>query len=394
LCGCFSPTACKNIKPVALPCAYDATMELVLQTFVDRIRAASADATALCIRGGGSKHFYGEPMQGQALDTRAYSGITSYEPSELYVTARAGTPLLELEAALAEKGQCLPFEPPHYSGQATVGGMVAAGLSGPARASVGGVRDYVLGLQLINGKAEHLTFGGQVMKNVAGYDISRLLVGSLGILGLITDVSLKVLPAPPAQATLKFEMSQQQALAQLNLWGGQPLPLNASCWLRDDGVDTLYLRLRGAQAAVQAACKSLGGQRQGDAAAATDWTRLRDQQLPWFSERSNSQNLWRLSVPQTAPALDVPEPVIVEWHGGLRWVRVEAGDTAQAERLRAMTTQAGGHATLFIAASAVSSCGSARFTALPEPLMRIHQQLKKEFDPACIFNPGRLYAGL
>ena len=362
-------------------------MNSALQLITEQVRAAAAAGIALRIRGGSSKDFYGEVAPGEVLDTLPLTGITSYEPSELVVTARAGTPLTELEAVLAERGQCLPFEPPHFEGGATDGGMVAAGLSGPARASVGAVRDYVLGVTLLNGKAELLTFGGQVMKNVAGYDVSRLICGALGTLGLITEVSLKVLPLAPAEATLKFEMGQAEALAQLNRWGGQPLPLNASCWVDDAGAQTLYLRLRGAVAAVEAACKSLGGERQDSTAAAPDWTLCRDQQLPWFRERG-ARDLWRLSVPQTAPVLDLSEPPLVEWHGGLRWVRAMPDD---ASRLRAATAAVGGSATLFIAGDAHLERAGGRFDALKSPLHRIHCQLKKEFDPAGIFNRGRLY---
>ncbi|MEO7640005.1 MAG: glycolate oxidase subunit GlcE, partial [Ramlibacter sp.] len=271
-------------------------------------------------------------------------------------------------------------------GGSTVGGMVAAGLSGPARASVGPVRDYVLGLTLVNGKGELLSFGGQVMKNVAGYDVSRLMVGALGTLGLVTEVSLKVLGIAPAEATLRFEMDQAEALRQLNAWGGQPLPLNASCWTREAGVGTLWLRLRGAQAAVDAACRTLGGERQ-DAAAAAAWVLRRDQQLPWFAARGD-RDLWRLSVPQTAPALDLPEDPLVEWHGGQRWVRAVAAD---APRLREAAARAGGGATLFVAGNAHQISTDGRFDALKPPLDRIQRELKRQFDPAGIFNRGRLF---
>ena len=369
----------------------------------ERIRAAAARGEPLRIRGGGTKDFYGQALNGTVLDTRALTGITSYEPSELVVTVRAGTPLAELEAALAEHGQCLPFEPPHFSAGSTVGGMVAAGLSGPARASAGGVRDFMLGVTLLNGKAELLTFGGQVMKNVAGYDVSRLMAGSMGTLGLLVDVSLKVLPVAPAEATLRFEMDQATALRQLNTWGGQPLPLNASCWVHEDSSTsgrkdvpgTLYLRLRGAVAAVEAACRTLaaqhGGQRLDDAIAVPDWTACRNQQLPWFTARAG-RDLWRLSLPQTAPVLDLPEPPLVEWHGALRWVSVDPADTAAAARIRAAAAQAGGNATLFIANNDQPMRTTARFDALKPPLDRIHRDLKKQFDPASIFNPGRMYS--
>ncbi|TFZ06703.1 glycolate oxidase subunit GlcE [Ramlibacter henchirensis] len=362
-------------------------MDGALSDCIERIRGAFAAGTPLRLRGGGSKDFYGEPAGGEVLDTRGLRGIRSYEPSELVVTVAAGTPLAELEEVLAREGQCLPFEPPHFGGGATVGGMVAAGLSGPARASVGSVRDYVLGLSMVNGRAELLTFGGQVMKNVAGYDVSRLMAGSLGTLGLIVEVSLKVLPRSPAEATLKFELSQRQALERLNAWGGQPLPLNASLWVQEPGGPALYLRLRGARAAVEAACKSLGGEPHDEAVQAA-WRACRDQQLPWFAERGG-RDLWRLSLPQTAPALDLPEAPLVEWHGAQRWVSAEAQD---ADRLRRVAAQSGGHATLFRAGPAGSR--TQRFHPLQPPLDRIHVELKRQFDPAGIFNRGRLYPEL
>ena len=359
----------------------------------DRIKAAAAARTPLRLRGGGTKDFYAQSLQGDILDLRTLAGVTSYEPSELVVTAGAGTPLAELEALLATQGQCLPFEPPHYSPGGTVGGMVAAGLSGPARASAGAVRDFMLGVRFINGQGEHLTFGGQVMKNVAGYDVSRLMAGSMGTLGVITEVSLKVLPVAPAEATLRFDCSQAQALQWLHAWGGQPLPLNASCWLHEEGSDigTLYLRLRGAVAAVQAACHTLGKQagatlEEPDQVAA-DWMDCRNQQLPWFRARKSTQDLWRLSVPQTAPVLDLPESPLIEWHGGQRWVRADA---KHADQLRQAARETGGHATLFIAAYAHDTGTVARFDALKPPLDRIHRQLKAQFDPAGIFNPNRI----
>ena len=355
--------------------------------FVDQVRRAAATGSPLRIRGGGSKDFYAQALEGALLDTTPLSGLVSYEPSELVVTAGSGTPLLELESLLAAHGQCLAFEPPHFASGSTIGGMVASGLSGPARASVGGVRDYVLGVKIINGKGEHLTFGGQVMKNVAGYDVSRLMAGSMGTLGLITEVSLKVLPVAPLEATLRFECSQVQALQWLHAWGGRPLPLNASYWVENDGVGTLYLRLRGAVAAVEAACQTLGGDRQDQQTAAANWQACRDQQLPWHQVRSGNQDLWRLSLPQTTPALDLPDSPLIEWHGGLRWVRASA---EQGPSLRAAAAAVGGHATLFIAGCPSESCHVDRFDQLKPPLDRIHKALKHEFDPVGIFNPHRL----
>ena len=387
-------------------------MSEVLAQLQERVRAAAADHQPLRIRGGGSKDFLGESLQGQILDTRPLNGICNYEPSELVVTVQAGTPLRELETVLAGQGQCLAFEPPHFSPTTTVGGMVAAGLAGPARASVGGVRDYVLGLQLINGRAEILSFGGTVMKNVAGYDLSRLMVGAMGTLGLITEVSLKVLPFAPSEATLRFEMGQAQALAQLHLWGAQALPLNASNWVPDEVRGTaegtvggkapgevggvLYLRLRGAVAAVEAACTSMqkqGGQRMDMASTSNDWSACRDMQLPFFNP-VNNMALWRLSVPQTTPPLNLPFAQLIDWHGALRWLWAPADATSQ---IVAAAKTAGGSALVYWATDAAGQPTKpqpATLSDLTTPLRQIHTRLKAEFDPEHIFNPGRLFANL
>lgn len=377
-------------------------MDNALQHLIDQIQTAATHKQPLRIRGGGSKDFYGQSLQGELLDTRNYRGITSYEPSELVVTARCGTPLTELEAALAEKGQCLAFEPPRFAGTdgpGTVGGMVAAGLSGPSRASVGGVRDYVLGVQLINGRAEHLSFGGQVMKNVAGYDVSRLMVGALGTLGVLTEVSLKVLPVAPSEATLVFEVAQTQALNQLHAWGAQPLPLNASCWVHDttapNAPELLFVRLRGASAAVESACTrmlaDLPGRRMDLSQATTDWRACRDMRLPFFTTPPTAMQdavLWRLSVPQTTPPLNQAWPELIEWHGGLRWVWAPA--TAHAQ-MRQLAASAKGHATLFRAADASNTGATGMFDTLSSAITQIHKRLKAEFDPAGILNRGRLH---
>jgi len=367
-----------------------------LQALIDPIRAAAASQTPLRIRGQGSKDFYGASLQGELLDTSVHSGIVSYEPTELVITARAGTPLLELETTLAQQGQYLAFEPPHFGGRGTVGGMVAAGLSGPSRACVGGVRDYVLGLQMVNGRGEHLIFGGQVMKNVAGYDVSRLMVGSLGILGLLTEVSLKVMPLPAAEATLVFEMDQAHALAQLHRWGAQPLPLNASCWVLDESgeIGKLYVRLRGAAAAVNSAITKMTQERPGqtmdNAQAGPDWAACRDQTLPFFNAADHlSLALWRLSLPQTTPALELPWPQLVEWQGGLRWVWAPA---SAGIKLRDLCQAIGGTAMLFRATDPDETRANDRFESLKGPLDQIHMRLKAEFDPANIFNRGRMFA--
>jgi glycolate oxidase FAD binding subunit len=376
-------------------------MEHTLRTLTDQIAAARAHGTPLCIRGGGSKSFLGA-AQGERLDTRGLNGIISYEPTELVVTVGSGTPLLELEALLAEQGQCLAFEPPHFGWSepdsasirsATVGGTVAAGLAGPARASVGGVRDYLLGVKLINGLGQALTFGGQVMKNVAGYDVSRLMVGARGTLGLLTEVSLKVLPVAPAEASLCFVLEQHEALEQLHRWGGEPLPLNASRWVMDDSCPRLFVRLRGAAAAVEAACKKMlaevPGQRLDNAQSAPDWSLCRNQKLPFFTTQAPAQAvLWRLSLPQTAPVLDLPGHPLVEWHGGLRWLWAPL---AAGARLQAQAHAVGGSATLFVNPAAPDQPSAAHALRGDSPsLQAISQRLKLSFDPQGIFNPGRV----
>lgn len=350
---------------------------------VERVRAACAAGTPLCIRGGGSKDGYGNTPRGEVLDTRGHAGIVAYEPTELVIVARSGTPLAEIEAALAEKGQCLPFEPPRLAPDSTLGGMVAAGLSGPRRVSAGSVRDYVLGVRLIDGQARELAFGGRVMKNVAGYDVSRLIAGSLGTLGLIDEVSLKVLPLPVAETSLRFEMTQAEALDRLNRWAGQPWPIIASCW--QDGV--LTLRLAGARAAVAAAAQKLGGTKADTGATVPpdDWSALRDQKLPFFA----AETLWRLSVPSVAPPLDLPGEQLIEWGGALRWLK----SAAPAETIRAAAARVGGSATLYRAPAKLKARVGA-FPPLPAPLMQLHKNLKAAFDPQGIFNPGRMYEAL
>ena len=350
-------------------------MDQVLQQFRDRIMSATRSGIALRIRGNGTKDWYGQELNGELLDTTAYSGIISYDPTELVVTARAGTNLREIGKALAEKKQMLAFEPPRFDGLATVGGIVASGLSGPRRQAVGSVRDFVLGTVLMDGKGETLHFGGQVMKNVAGYDVSRLLTGSLGTLGLILEVSLKVLPRPFAQHSLQFVMSEQDALHQLNIWGGQPLPLSASCWVNGN----LYVRLSGAQAAVDAAIAKMGGTDLPD--AENFWDGVREQTHTFFS--APQQALWRLSLPTVAPSLALPGEQMIEWGGALRWLKT----TADAETIRSVAANAGGHATLYKGGD--KSVGV--FQPLAPAVARIHRNLKQAFDPAGIFNPRRMY---
>jgi len=352
----------------------------MIEDFRDRIRAAVASRTPLRIRGGGTKDFYGEALDGEVLDTRAHAGIVSYEPTELYVTARCGTPLAELERTLDEKNQMLAFEPPQFGDGSTVGGMVAAGLSGPRRAQAGAVRDFVLGTRIIDGRGEHLRFGGQVMKNVAGYDVSRLMAGSLGTLALITEVTLKVLPKPIAELSLRFEMPQAAAIARLNEWAGRPLPISASAW--HDKV--LTLRLSGAFPAIAAAREKLGGEAVADVEAREFWQSVRDHSHPFFQG-----DVWRIALPSTTAPLALPGSPFIEWNGGLRWLCTDN----DAPAIRAAAKAAGGSATLFRGDGELKRSAGV-FDPLPVALARVHERVKQAFDPAGIFNPGRLYPGL
>ena len=341
----------------------------------ERVRAAASRRAALRLRGGGTKDFYGNALRGEVLDTRSYAGIVAYEPTELVVTARCGTPLSDLETILDENHQCLPFEPPHFGEAATVGGCVAAGLSGPRRVAAGALRDFVLGVKLVDGRGQALAFGGQVMKNVAGYDVSRLVAGSLGTLGLIAEVSLKLAPRPQAESTLRLAMPQARALEAMNRWAGQPLAISASAW--HDG--ELSVRLSGSAAAVHAAAARIGG----TALDGAFWRELREQTHAFFS---GPEPLWRLSLPSTAPAVELDGKQLLEWGGALRWLRTSAA----AAEVRDTARRLNGHATLFRAPDKAAGC----FAPLDPVLARVHQALKAAFDPDGIFNPGRMYPEL
>ncbi|WP_019139517.1 glycolate oxidase subunit GlcE [Noviherbaspirillum massiliense] len=352
-------------------------MEQALRQFKDRILAASVDKTPLRIRGGGTKDWYGQSLQGNVLDTASYSGIVAYDPTELVITARSGTPLAEIEVTLAQHNQMLAFEPPRFGAASTIGGVVAAGLSGPRRQAAGAVRDFVLGAVLMNDKGEVLHFGGQVMKNVAGYDVSRLLAGSLGMLGLILEVSLKVLPKPFAESTLRFTMGKTDAIRQLNQWGGQPLPISASAWHGGH----LIVRLSGSEAALKAAKQKMGGEEITQAEPL--WAGLRDQSNDYFTSLGEGSSLWRLSVPSTLPPLALPGEQLIEWGGAQRWLKTEV----DAAAVRKAAQDVGGHATLFHGGD--KSVGV--FHPLAPAVAKIHRNLKKAFDSAGIFNPGRMY---
>jgi glycolate oxidase FAD binding subunit len=362
----------------------------------ERVRAAAAAGGRLRVSGGGTKAFLAGASDAETLDLRAHAGVVDYAPSELFATVRAGTPLAELEALLANHGQCLPFDPPHFdpwpaaadagprAGGGTVGGMVAAGLAGPGRVAVGGVRDFVLGVLVLNGRGELLRFGGEVMKNVAGYDLARLFAGSWGALGALCEVSLKVLPRPPGSVTLRFEMTQAEALACVNAWAAQPLPLNASVWWRG----TLVVRLRGAIAAVEAATRKLGGELIPEAFAQAFWEGLRDRRDEFFLEagRAVAQDgraLWRLALPGTTAAIAHGDDTLVEWHGAQRWMLADAQDATLAEQ----AALAGGSAQRVLGGAP----GEGLWTPLPPaaPLQAIRHRLRESFDPHGVFVPGR-----
>jgi len=348
-------------------------MQQVIQQFSETIRKAAAEQTLLRIRGGGGKDFYGLALIGDVLDTRALSGIVDYEPTELVITARAGTPLREIEAALAAGGQMLAFEPPHFAAGATLGGCIASGFSGPRRATAGSVRDFVLGVRIVDGVGEDLRFGGQVMKNVAGYDLSRLLTGSFGTLGLITEASLKVLPVPEQDRTVRFTLDEAAAIESMNKWAAKPLSLSATCYV--DGA--LYVRLSGAGAAVAATQKRLGGDAVEDGAAF--WKSVREQTHPVFTA---APALWRFSIRSTVAPLGLG-PQAIEWNGSLRWIAADLDPSLAFDAAH----KAGGHATLFRGGNKRN--GIQQFSS---GLLAVHKKLKRALDPHGILGPGRIHA--
>lgn len=341
---------------------------------LEQVSQALQNATPLRIQGSNSKVFLGRIVAGEVLDTRSHRGIVSYDPTELVITARCGTPLSELAEALDQAQQMLPCEPPSFGDDATVGGMIASGLSGPRRPWAGSVRDFVLGTRVITGHGKHLRFGGEVMKNVAGYDLSRLMAGSYGALGVITEVSLKVLPKPRQCLSISLEMDSDRALLRLAQWGQQPLPISAAC---HDG-ERLHLRLEGGEGSVAAAHDRLGGER----LETSYWTDLNEQRLRFFDE---DQPIWRVSVPNNTPGLSLPGRQLIDWGGAQRWLKSDA----DASLIRAIVNEVGGHVTCY----SHGLCDSP-FQPLPETLLRYHRSLKQQLDPRGIFNPGRLYSEL
>ena len=346
----------------------------------ERVAAAAGDATPLAITAGGTKDFLGRITQAEPLDVSGHRGIVSYEPTELVLSARGGTPLAEVAVALEERGQMLAFEPPSFGEEATIGGTIATGLSGPARPCAGAARDFVLGTRVLNGRAEALRFGGEVMKNVAGYDVSRLMTGAWGTLGVLLEVSLKVLPRPTTMRTLVFEVSAAEAVERCNAWAARPLPVTGAC---HDG-ERLRVRLAGTAGGVAAAAAALGGEPVDGNAF---WIALREQTLPFFT--SAGEPLWRISVPPGAAMAElhaIGGDMLVDWGGALRWLRTGA----PAAEVRAAAERAGGHAMLFRGGDRTGEV----FHPLAPALRKLHERLKAAFDPAGIFNPGRMYEGM
>ena len=363
--GNAAPTT--QVSIIAMP---DITDEIVQQ-----IHTAIEEKKQLNIIGGNSKAFYGRAPHGDPLHIAQHTGIVNYEHTELVVTARAGTTLEDIERALDANHQMLPFEPPHFGPGATIGGAIACNLSGPRRPYSGAARDYVLGVRMINGKAEVLRFGGEVMKNVAGYDVARLMAGAMGTLGVLLDVSFKVLPKPADELTLVQDAKPAEAIETMNQWAGRPIPLSATAYV--DG--KLYVRLSGTGSAVQAAGAHIGGDMVADAGGF--WRNLREHRLPFFE---HAVSLWRVSVPQNAPPLVLPGDWLIEWGGGLRWLTTDESPG----RIRDVARAAGGHATLFRGGDR----GQDVFHPLARTVAVLHQRLKHAFDPHHVFNPGRLYA--
>jgi len=344
------------------------------QALVDQVRAAIWNKRSLRIQGGNTKRHIGRDVDGEILSTRMHSGIVSYDPSELVITARSGTLVSHLIDTLEEHDQMLPFEPPTFSGRATAGGMVASGLSGPRRPWSGSVRDFVLGTRVITGEGKLMRFGGEVMKNVAGYDLSRLMAGSFGCLGVITEVSFKVLPKPRKTLTLRLDLRANEALDNIRRWRLQGEPLSAACHTGTH----LLLRLEGGEGSVEAAKRTIGG----DVTTSAFWSDLREFELPFFRDE---RPLWRLSVPMDTPLLDLPGDVLLDWGGAQRWLKSDA----KSVDIRQAAHEAGGFAHCYTSSPEVEP-----FHPLSEGLMRYHHSLKSQLDPHHILNPGRLYAGL
>ncbi len=345
------------------------------QYLLEQVHDARSSGNTLNIVGGGSKRFLGREQSADAtVELADHAGIVSYEPVELVLTARSGTRLRDIESTLAAHGQALAFEPPHFSEHATLGGTLSCNQSGPARPWNGSVRDAVLGIRLINGFGEHLRFGGQVMKNVAGYDLSRAQAGAFGTLGVITEISLKVLPRPEASLTLAQEQDATGAIQAMNEYARCSQALTGACWVGG----FLYLRLAGANSAVTAAARACGGDVLDDESF---WYSIKEQQHPFFA---GEQNVWRFSIKPDAQHWREDGEWLIDWGGAQRWLRGEYNfATLESE---AMVAQ--GQVGLFRGKQRKGET-----FATPSPGVKLlHQRLKKAFDPQGVFNPGRLYS--
>lgn len=346
----------------------------------EKVIKAIEQQSPLFIHGGKSKLFYGNPVvAAQSLDVSPHSGVIDYEPSELCITVRAGTPLSTIENLLTENQQILPFEPPHYLETATIGGAIAAGISGPRRAYTGSVRDAILGVQLINGEGEIVNFGGQVMKNVAGYDLSRLMVRSHGTLGVILNVSLRLLPKPESNMTLTFDANQSDALNYFKAIRVQLFPITATAWHNNQ----VFIRLSGSEALLKNYKKDIKGEELPN--ADEFWQNIRDHHDRFFQE--NNKPLWRFSLPPSSEKFArIDSEPLIEWGGAQRWVQTNT----PANIIQSIACSRKGYVTLFKG----DLPGFPRFPILEENLLKLHKSLKHKMDPHGIFNPNRIYQGL
>lgn len=365
-----------------------------LKQFAEQIQLAGTQRSKINISGGQTKSWYGDQPTGEVLSTTGYQGIIDYQPEELVITVRSGTLLSEVEAALSEKNQIFAFEPPYFASTATIGGMVASGLTGPGRAHVGNLRDFILGADIMDGLGRELSFGGKVMKNVAGYDVSRLLAGSMGTLALLLNASIKVLPKPAATRTVCFDLSQASALAQMNQWASQPLPLSASSWIGDVGNGKLTIRLSGAKAAVEAATKKLSSEIAAQTLTEDEsleyWTSLKEQSHRFFQLAAN-ENLWRFAVNPMSGPISLPGQTCIEWLGGQRWYK-SSENSLSMDQAKKIAAKHGGHVTLFRGnkPNTQSVFTSLADNPLTAPLESVQERLRLAFDPLKVFQTGRM----
>jgi len=341
-------------------------------SFKEKVVESAANDLPLQIKGGGSKAFYGNPAKGEILEVAGHSGIIDYDPAELVITLRGGCKLVDVETLLAEQGQMFGFEPPHFSNDATIGGMVASGLAGPRRAFAGGIRDYILGAKILDGRGDVLNFGGRVIKNVAGFDVARLTVGSMGTLGVLLEVSLRVIPCFETETTLCFEHENaEQHIRWINELAGQPLPISASLWHKGQS----QIRLSGSQQGIESATKKLGGD-----VCESPWQDLRELSHDFFE---NQGNISRISIAPTQ-SFSLDRDQLIEWGGAQRWITGEC----DIERMRERLQDKQGSLCLFRSDHSVPV-----FQSPDEVTMVLHRSVKSKFDPARIFNRGRFYPG-